>query len=567
MIFDGLYWREPLCLLIFLLPWFIVFGRYYYQKKIWYKIADSNLLPWVQAQSDLVGQILQKLLFILAWLLFSVALAGPRTVQWIPPSLQAEDVSIALIIDFSSSMNAVDHNTSRIVQAQSLIKHWLEELPPKVRVGLNIFSGHSHSLLIPTTDHALLKHFVEQLHKFRPPTLGNNLAESLQAAKKQLNASKGDHYIVVLSDGDLGKKAADVAQNIAVQIKADDHLHLNIIGVGKDEAVRIPLSDTKILIHNGKIIVSRRHISQLKKLAEISGGSYYPLETIKQLKLEYVLDLPKVRIDNTLKHRILWREWFFIPLLAAVFFTLLALQISVRRSGKLTATALILLLSGCYQTNDSSEDDYSLFSKGVTCYRLKDYTCAQQFFSTVSWSASNPSLQAKAVFNLGNTYFKLGDYEQALVLFKDAEQRGIPVIQTRINQEFSASLAAAVRQRLVDNVKTKQKADWLAAAGKMPEGFADRLAEGIYLKQDTHYHSLFSGMSSTEQSLLLDSGIKRMQSRQKVQRVSSDDSWVFATQDKEPQDTAALLNDLMSYESGFHYVPDEPLELEGQRSW
>jgi len=515
-----------------------------------------------------------------------VALAGPRTPQWIPPSLQQENISIAIVIDFSSSMKAVDNNTSRIVQAQTLINHWLEELAPQVRVGLSIFSGHSHTLLIPTTDKALLKYFVEQLHRLRPPTMGNNLAESLQTVKKQLITLKGEHYIIVLSDGDLGTKSADAAQSIAAQIKTETHLHLSVIGVGKDEAVRIPLSETKMLTHKGKVIVTRRHISPLKKLAEVSAGSYYPVEAIKLLKLEQVLDLPKIRIEAQFNHRILWHEWFFIPLLGAVFFTLLALQISAGSSYRLTAAALIVLLSGCYQSNEPGEDDtmgfsqddtigftqddYVGFTQGVACYRLKDYTCAQQFFSAAAWSASNSSLQAKAVFNLGNTYFQLGDYEQALVLFMDAEQRGISKTKTRINLEFATVLAAAMRQRLADIAKTKQKADWLAAAGKLSEGFEGRFSDGLTLKklkQDTQNKLFFSGISSRERSLLLEYGIKRLQNRQKVQNVSSNNSWVFSTQDKPAQDTAALFNELMAFETGLQYVPDEPLQIEGQRSW
>jgi len=572
MIFDNLYWREPLWLFAFLLPWLIILNRSYYQKKRWYKIADPHLLAWCYAHSRSSGENFQRLLFALAWLFFCVALAGPRTAQWIPPSLQQKNISVTLIFDYSSSMKAIDHNTSRIVQAQNIVKYWLKDLPPNVRVGLRIFSGHSHNLLIPTSDKTLVNYFVEQLHKFRPPTLGNNLADALQAAKKQFNSLTGEHYIIVLSDGDLGKKSTNAVQNIATQIKTEAHLHLSIIGVGKDEAVRIPLSKTKMLTHQGKVIVTRRHIPPLKKLAQVSGGRYYSAEQIQELKLEQILALPKARIDTKFTQHILWHEWFFIPLLAAVFFTLLALQISGANSRRLAGATLMLLLSSCYQSDKAGEDGYSQFVQGVACYRLKNYSCAQQFFTAVAWSASEPSLQAKAVFNLGNTYYKLGDYEQALVLFKDAEQRGISITKTRINQAFSASFAAAVQQHLADIAKTKQKAEWLAAAGKMPEGFSDRLAEGITLKrgvlrQDNHQNHFFPGMSSKERNLLLDYGIKRIQNKQKVQQVSNNNSWVFSAQDKEPQDTAALLNDLMSYETGFHYVPDEALQIEGQRSW
>ena len=101
MIIDTLYWREPLCLFTLFLPGLIILFTYYYQKKQWQQMADPDLLPWVQAKSQSSRQTISQVLLAIAWLFFSIALAGPRTPQWIPPALQNDDVSVMAVIDFS----------------------------------------------------------------------------------------------------------------------------------------------------------------------------------------------------------------------------------------------------------------------------------------------------------------------------------------------------------------------------------------------------------------------------------------------------------------------------------
>lgn len=613
MIIDTLYWREPLWLFTLILPGLIILFTYYYQKKQWQQMADPDLLPWVQDKSHSSRQTISQFLLAIAWLFFSIALAGPRTPQWIPPALQNDDVSVMAVIDFSSSMKAIDTKTDRISQAQTLLKHWLEEIseqliPLKLRMGLIIYSGHSHTLLIPSSDKALVKHYIAQLHQFKPPTLGNDLSTSLQTASELLKDFKGKRSILLLSDGDLGEKAGDAAQKAASRIKAEGLMSLSVIGVGKNEAVRIPGAEGSALTDNGKVVVSRRQISWLKNLAEEADGKYYNAESAGKLNLADVLDLPKPRIDPRFSHQIIWDEWFYIPLLAGIFLSLLALQLSGKRAHKLSAIALIFFLSGCNISNDTSNDynkdetnkkiyntlisgDYARvlgliedlskvdnsynnsnnntirFSEGVACYRLKDYVCAQQAFSSIAWSATDKKRRGMAVFNLANTHFRLGDYEQAGILFKDAERLGVTAEKTRINQAFADSLADAVRRRLADIAKTKQRAEWLSSARTLPDGFDERMAIGVYLPQTKKNKTIFSGLSVSEQNSLVKSGIKRIRTTSKIKSSDASEFWVSSKQKHLPQQTSGLFNQLMSFETGLHYVPDEAIQVEGQRSW
>ncbi|MCK5666693.1 MAG: hypothetical protein KAI17_24555, partial [Thiotrichaceae bacterium] len=468
-------------------------------------------------------------------------------------------------------------------------------MPARMHMGLIIYSAHSHTLLIPTNDKALLKYYIAQLHRFRPPTLGNNLAAALKDAQQQLKPFKGEQHIIVLSDGDLGKKSAHTVQTMMAQIQSDGMPNLSIIGLGKDEAVSIPLSIHQASEMNSKTIVSRRHIAWMKQLAQRSNGRYYNAESLESLKLDQLLNPPTAHIDPKSSHQVLWHEWFFIPLLAGIILSLLALQMSGKKSFRLTIVSLLLFLSACDQNishrqlnnninkallsndyavvltlakeNNTPDNDFIGFAKGVACYRLKDYLCAQQVFSSLAWSVSDIALKGKTIFNLGNTHYQLGDYEQASILFQAARKLGVSTAKTQLNQAFANSLAAAVQRHLADIEKTKQRADWLSAAQKLPEDFDERIAEGIYLSKKNKTSSIFSSLSAREQNQLIEKGIKHIKTKGKNQAQSAENFWVESLQKNQPQQAAELFNQLMGFEIGLHYVPEDPLQVQGQRTW
>ncbi|MCU7939255.1 MAG: VWA domain-containing protein [gamma proteobacterium symbiont of Bathyaustriella thionipta] len=594
MSFEMPYWREPLWLLMIFVPVIIILLVKYRQKKIWQQLADPDLLPWVQASPNLSRRFSSQfpgcIFLAIAWIFLSIALAGPRTPQWIPPSLQA-DINVVAVIDFSRSMKARDDKYDRIVQAQMLLKSWLKDVPANLRMGLVIYAGHSHTLLKPTNDQALLQHYIDQLHQFRPPTLGNNLAASLLTASELLKDSQGQRTILLLSDGDLGETSAHAAENIAEQIKAENLIKVNVIGVGKSEAVRVPLTMTEPLIVNGKSIVSSRQSVWLKSFSIKSGGLYQNAESVAELNLKQALHLVKSRIDPEHNHQIVWNEWFFIPLLWGLLFCLLSLKTAASVPAKLITSALFLSLGGCQLSEHSNEvkalysaldaGDYAKvrllseknnryearFSEGVACYRLKEYACALQAFSNAAWRASNDILRGRAVFNLANTHYRLGDYEQASVLFKDAELLGVAQRKTQINREFSDVLAASVQRRIAEIAKNRQRAQWREAARKLPEFIDELIADSTHSSQSLTNMRLFSQLSVSQQNALIAQGIKRKQARHKNNRLLSEEFWVKSKQNNLPQQTAALFNSLMPIEIGIHYVPEKPIAVKGQRLW
>ena len=586
---EGLYWYLPGALVLLLVPFLILIGTYFNQRTLWRQIADKQFLPWLQADSARL-KLTPRLLFLsLAWLMFCLSLAGPRTVQWVPPALLQQNFTVRVVIDFSQSMQAIDTTQSRIAQVQQQLQQWTSVLPEHTKMGLSIFAGQPHTLLVPTADKNLLSHFINQLSKFRPPTNGNNLALALL----EKNNSASHSFLLLFTDGDLDKTALDKALKSLTKIK-DTYKNIVIIGVGGDEAVTIPQGLNHSLTHNGVVVVSRRHSENLQRLAQAAKGEYYPIEAVNQLSLREILHIPLPEIKGKDFNRVLWHEWFYIPLLLGGLFLMAALRFTGSVSN-ITLVSLLLLLTACQNTqtldlminnalqskqyqqvlkltqpdNRQLLSDYARFARGVACYRLKDYNCAQQVFSRLAWHLKDKSLQAQAVFNLANSYFYLGDYEQAEVLYQDAARRGIPKAKTAVNVEFARSLAQAIRETIKDIEITQQRAEWRAATSQLTEKFTDKVADGIFLPSFEKLKSnpVFRQLTAQQQQNLLKQGIKFQLYKGSSKSPGNENFWVLSHQDVQPESTAELFNQLMAYETGLHYVPDKPLDSEGQRPW
>ena len=590
-IMSDLYWRQALWLLFILLPFIIIAFHLLRQQQRWLKIADPELLPWVKANKQAPKAKLKKILLALAWIFFCIALAGPRSAQYIPPSLETDNGNLMVIIDFSASMKAQDGQPDRIASSIHLLQQWLANAPKSLQAGLIIFSGHAHQIIRPTQDHILLKHFLSQLNRFKPPTLGNNLADALHMANETLSQFKGKQYILLFTDGDMDKQAQSAA--IAMAKKNTTQQNIHIIGIGDNEAISVPRSKTENMIVNGKRIASRRNGQWLQQFAKQISASYQASELLGDSSLSQILHLPSPRIPTQANNQVLWNEWFFIPLMAGMFLFLLALQIKETNSNIIKKSAILLLminLSACQLFPDAqllavrqalNSKDYTKahqlasqlkgyqarLSQGIACYRLEDYPCALQSFSRAAWIADQPQQQGIAIFNLANSQFKLGNYQQASVLYRDAELHGIDTTKTRLNQSFADSLNTAVQQRINDIAETLRRAQWRSEANRIPDGFADRIAEGIYLSQPKDRSPQFKHLSVEQLNALINQGVSQTKQQLSGSTQLNLRSWVKSPQTAAAEDSAGLFNRLMPMEIGLSSTPKEPFLMEGQRAW
>lgn len=595
MTWDLLYWREPAWLGAMLLP-LLVYGLVRIRRQQqWAQLVDSTLRPWAEAPAgDGLGWARPALLLV-AWLLLCLALAGPRTPRWLPPEVKP-GVAVVAVVDLSLSMAARDERPDRRARAQAQLAEWAAGMPEGLQFGLAVYAGHAHRLLMPTTDHELVRHFADELPGIRLPTLGNALDDALRQAAAMLDESRGravERHVLLLSDGDLDETAQLAAEAVVADVLQSSAIRLHVIGIGGGEAVGVPRDATEPLVIDGQRVTSRRDGRWLAELAKLGEGGYLAIEDVGARPLREVLGLSAPRIDPDDQQRVLWDEWFGIPLAVGMLLCLIALEggRSTKIAGAVVATAALVLSSGgCDRVTPKARDGAHIgaalqagdfaqarqlaaaregydarFAEGVACYRLEDYPCAMQAFARAAWIAPDDTAHGRAVFNLGNTHFRLGDYEQASVLFAEAGLLGISPEDAALNRSFADSLAAAVERQLADIAETQRRAEYRAAAQDLPDELRDRLAEGITLTDALRRQPAFATLSADALRAMVERGITRAV-------VGADGRgagrhWVKTSGSKAALGMAGLFNRLLPVETGIVSSADAPYAIEGQRPW
>ena len=339
MLLDSLYWREPLWLWLLMIPTVLVLLGRYQQKRFWSRLADKELIPWLQVETNTNSSRFSQALLLSSWLMLVIALSGPRTPEYIPPEVRPKKETVIAIVDLSSSMQAVDvaldsKYMTRILAAKKLLKNWSSELPNRLRTGIIIFAGHAHWLLKPTDDIGLIKHHLNQLDHLVPPTLGNELSGAISLAKEKLSASQEATHLILLTDGDIDEIHRQKAELALFKLlEKHNNVHLNIIGIGGVESARIPTSRNKPLLIDNRPATTRLESQWLTQIASDTKSRYIDIKTASHQSLEKLLQLPSPRILPENFSMVLWQEWFGIPLSIGTLILLIALQFPKREKG------------------------------------------------------------------------------------------------------------------------------------------------------------------------------------------------------------------------------------------
>lgn len=595
MTWDLLYWREPAWLGATLLP-LLVYGLVHIRRqRQWARLVDPALLPWAEVSAGSRHGWTRPTLLLVTWLLLCVALAGPRTPRWLPPEVKP-GVAVVAVVDLSLSMAARDERPDRRARAEALLADWAAAMPEALQFGLVVYAGHAHRLLMPTADHGLVRHFIAQLPGIELPTLGNALDDGLRQAAAMFDEAAGrsvEKHVLLLSDGDLDEVAQKAAEAGVADVLLPAAIRLHVIGIGGGEAVGVPRNATEPLVIDGQRVTSRRDGRWLAELASLGRGEYLAIEDVGARALREVLGLSAPRIDPDDQQQVLWDEWFAIPLAVGILLCLIALEggRSTKIAAAVVATAALVLSSGgceravlpvhdvaglgaALQASDyvqvrkisAAREGYDArFAEGVACYRLEDYPCALQAFARAAWVAPDDTARGRAVFNLGNTHFRLGDYTQASVLFAEAGMLGVSPEDAALNRSFADSLAAAVERQLADIVETQRRAEYRAAARELPDELRDRLAEGITLSDALRRQPAFATLSADALRAMVAQGITRAVSGADGRGAGR--HWVKTNESKAALGTAGLLNQLLPAETGIVSSADGPYAIAGQRPW
>ncbi len=507
-----LQWREPLWLLLALYPLLVGLIQCRGKHHRLFRYADRALLPWLEVRQP--RSLRQRLLsrdssYVLAWLLFAIAAAGPRVAEPQPGQESRSGLDIMIVLDVSRSMQATDVRPSRLQRARIEI-HELLSQAPEARLGLIVYSARPHLFVPLTFDKQALGFYLEMLDALVLPTYGSDAASALQLAARELAGNRQASTVLLISDGDLGR-TADSKRRLfeAAQDLRQAQIPLFVLGVGSVEGDAIPLAKGGWLKQDGRAVISRMDETLLQQLAGRGGGKYQAVTedssdwlALYDHGMQAQARLTPADRDND---QVVWKEYFPWALLPAILLLFVASlpypipRLVPQRDSTSRMPLLLLAILGlsllawpgnellaaetssakhaaawqAFQAQDyrRAQELYETlpgypgrFGEGASRYRQGDFAGAVRQFGQAALLARNAHQRGQALYNLGNSYVQLGNFRLASEVYEDALRYipGHPA--SRKNLATSLALQARVEERLKNDLRSGR----VRRAGKGP---------------------------------------------------------------------------------------------------
>ena len=382
-----------------------------------------------------------------------LALARP---QWgfVWEEAHQKGLDIVVAVDTSRSMLAQDTIPNRLERAKLAALDLLSQAHSD-RLGLVAFAGTAFLQTPLTLDEAAFRQGVEALQVGIIPQGGTALSAAIHTALDAFEKGNDNHKVLVLmTDGE--DHDVDTETMAAAKEAADAGMIIFTVGVGTPEGELLRVKDaqgnsTFVKDENGDVVKSRLNQTLLQQIATAAHGFYLPLQGPNPMKVLYDRGLaPLPKSTGTTKLTRVYQERYHWPLALAMLCLIieailpesprnaaprrrkasavappavaaLFLFLTVSRSAASPSSAYSDYQKGNYDSalseysrlSDAKTNDYRLhYDAGAAAYQTRQYQKAlEQFNNALASPAISPDLQTqeRAYFNMGNTYYHLGE--------------------------------------------------------------------------------------------------------------------------------------------------------------
>ena len=430
---QDFHFLRPIWLLglIPALIFFIAMWRINTVVTAWDKAIDKNLLPYLLDRSKNAAQRTPLLLLFCAWVLSTVAMAGPVWEQ-LPQPVQKREDALVIVMDLSLSMFAPDHNPSRLDLAKRKLRDILA-LRQEGQTALVVYAGDSHTVTPLTDDVVTIDALVSSLSPNIMPLFGSNPMSAIDMAVGLLDdVESTDGRIMLMTDGISG---FDQELLITEQLEETGY-ELLVMGIGTEEGAPIRTSDGSFLTdENGAMVIPTLNKNVLQSLANRVNGRYHDIQ-LSNADLAFLLSENQLLDDQELTEV---EEEFDVWNEAGPFLLLLVLPLAAFTFRRGWLFSIVLLTGGgllfpsqpaqafewrdLWKTKDQQAaeafavNDHSLAAalfdtsdwRGAASYRAQDYESAIAAFS----ASDTPD----GHYNRGNALALAGNYAEAIAAY------------------------------------------------------------------------------------------------------------------------------------------------------
>lgn len=423
---TNFHFAEPAYLLLLVaIAASCILSKYYkltekkqFQK--YYKLFSKENLNYL-VKSEHITNNKNIYLLIICLSLLSLALAKPRW-QYETVSGFQENNNMVFLLDSSNSMSATDIAPSRFVKAKQEIADIVKYFTT-TRFGLIAFNNIAYNLLPLSFDQEAMLDNLKNLQQKDFNQAGSNLNIALESALNYFARIPGaNKFIIVFTDGDF-TEALD--KNLNKQL-SEANIRLFIYALGTEVGAPLFQTNGKALNYEGQQVIAKLDLKNLEILASQTKAALvtanYSNQDLEKL-IAYVEATKQEQQESNTELKI-WSEALTIFLLPALFLFLLMMRkeiiaifiisyLAATDAQAFNFTDLFLnqdqQAKRAYKTKDYAAAQQKFtdkYNQAVSAYRAGDYTAAKKLFSEAE--------HEKALYNLGNSNFKLADYQQAI---------------------------------------------------------------------------------------------------------------------------------------------------------
>lgn len=435
----------------------------------WRRAIAPELLEQLLDQRQERQQRWPWLLLLVAWVIASVALAGPTWEKLPQPVLQQRD-ALVIVLDLSLSMYAEDIKPSRLQRARYKVLDILNRRREGF-TGLVAYSGDAHVVAPLTDDTATIANLVPALSPEMMPQYGSDPVAGVEQALTLLHNAGFQRGRVLLISDEITEANVDA---IARLIDAG-RWQLSMLGAGTEQGapIALPMANADnpqsgfLKQQDGTIVIARLHRERFEQLARRTSGRYSDLRVddgdLNALLPRFVPQADETRAVqrefDQWRERGPWLAMLLLPLAALAF-----------RRGWLLALLLLPLSppsqalewrdlwqrpdqqgQAAMQAGDAkaaAEKFRNPDWRGSALYRAGDYNAAAQSFGQQD--------SAEANYNRGNALARGGQLQQAISAYDAALAKNPQLEDAKFNRDLLKKLLEQQQQNPQQNSRSGQ---------------------------------------------------------------------------------------------------------------
>ena len=473
--------RVEMLYLIWVLPVLFLFFLYGMRRRqgILHRFASGKGLDAIVFGGSSKPRWIKAALILLSLLGVAAALSGPQYgYRW--QEIERKGIDIIIALDCSKSMLAKDIPPSRLDRAKREVYDLLNLLQGD-RIGLVAFAGTAFLQCPLTLDYGAFHLFLETLTPDYLPVGGSDISGAVAAAIAGFDAKGSrEKAVILITDGE-NTGAGDPMK--AAEDARDAGVKLFCIGVGTGDGVPVPAPEGGFVKdRSGKIVVSRLSEETLQRMAVATGGTYVKsIAGDMDLDVVYTREIRGGMEMETLKdgRKQVWEDRYqWVLFLAAMALIAEMFLASGKNAGGAAGLMILMCLilataapvradalrdgasaygEGNYETAlkhlidaqlDAPDDPEVLYNIGNTYYRLKDFDSAAKNFEAAA-ASGDQRIRHDALYNLGNANFRRQDFKRAVENYET-------VLKMAPDDSYASENLELARKKMLEQQQKKQ---------------------------------------------------------------------------------------------------------------